>query len=185
MKYALSPLRLNAIVLVILLLPVIATAAEPALQEKSKQEAADDVTLSGIVVDEQDKPVPGVTVFIEWRYPEQERVETKTDEHGRFLLRPSKENVRGQMIQAITDSGQKLAQARISRRNVDQDHAQHDLRLQLQPARRVELYVVDATGKPIANAKTGIIGDFRDWGTNTTDEKGRVVYHVPHDVKID
>tara|TARA_R110002111_G_scaffold262851_2_gene341834 strand:- start:32587 stop:35607 length:3021 start_codon:yes stop_codon:yes gene_type:complete len=185
MKYVLSPLRLNAIVLVLLFLPAMAMAAEPASQEKSKQEAADDVTLSGIVVDEQDKPVPGVTVFVEWRYPEQERVETKTDKQGRFILRPSKKNVRGQMIQAITDSGQKLAQARILRRNVDQDHAQHDLRLQLQPARRVELHIVDATGKPIANAKTGIIGDFRDWGTNTTDEKGHVVYHVPQDVIID
>lgn len=171
--------------LVILFLPAMAIAAEPASQEKTKQEAADEITLSGIVVDEQDQPVQGIKVFVEWQYPKRDRIETITDGQGHFKLRASSQKVRGQKIQAITDSGQRLAQRRILRRNVDQDHAQHDLRLQLQPARRVELHVVDASGKPIANAKTGIIGDFRNWGTNTTDEKGRVVYHVPQDVKID
>tara|TARA_R110002095_G_scaffold179193_2_gene156485 strand:+ start:117040 stop:120039 length:3000 start_codon:yes stop_codon:yes gene_type:complete len=173
-----------ALVLVSLFLPDMAMAAEPASQKKTKQEAEDTITLSGVVVDEQDKPVPGVKVLIEWKYLEQKRDETKTDKQGRFTLRTSKKNVRGQIIQAITDSGQKLAQRRILRRNIDQDHAEHELRLQLQPARRVELHVVDATGKPIANAKTGIIGGYRDQGTNTTDGQGHVVYHVPQDVKI-
>ncbi|WP_198000242.1 carboxypeptidase regulatory-like domain-containing protein [Gimesia alba] len=184
MKYVLSPLRRNAFLLVILSLPLMATAAEPASQKNAKQQVTDKVTLSGIVVDEQDKPAQGVTVFVEWQYPEQGRAETKTDKQGRFTFSAAKKNVYRQMIQAITDTGQKLAQRRILRRNIDQDHAQHELRLQLQPARRVELHVVDANTKPIADAKTGIMGDYKVWGTNSTDEKGQVVYHVPHDVKI-
>lgn len=184
MKYVLSPLRRNAILLVFLSLPLMVTAAEPASQKKTKSETEDNVVLSGVVVDEQDQPAEGVKVFVEWQYPEQDRAETKTDKQGRFTLRVSAQSVRHQAVQAVVNSPPQMAQHALPWVIKGKDPSLGKLRLQLQPAQRVELHVVDATGKPIADAKTGIMGDYRIWGTRETDSKGQVVYHVPHDVKI-
>ena len=184
MKYALSPLRRNAILLVILSLPLMATAAEPASQKKTKQESTDKVTLSGLVVDEQDKPVQGVTVFVEWQYPKQGRAETKTDKQGHFTLGVSVQRVRHQAIQAVVNSSQQMAQHALPWVIKGEDPSLEKIRLQLQPAQRVELHVVDKTGKPIADAKTGLMGDYRVWGTGETNKQGQIVYLVPRDVKI-
>ncbi|WP_417390643.1 hypothetical protein [Gimesia sp.] len=147
-------------------------------------EKKEQITLQGIVVDEQDKPVQGVKVFVEWQHPEQDRVETKTDQEGRFTLRVPVQSVRHQAIQAVGDSPRQMAQHTLPWVIKDEDLPLDKLRLQLQPAQRVELHTVDGAGKPVANAKTGIMGDYRVWGTDTTNEKGQVVYHVPHDVKV-
>ncbi|QDT88485.1 hypothetical protein [Gimesia algae] len=147
-------------------------------------EKKEQITLQGTVVDEQDQPAQGVKVFVEWQHPKQDRAETKTDQEGRFTLRVPAQSVRHQAILAVGDSPQQMAQYTLPWVIKDEDLPLDKLRLQLQPAQRVELHAVDGAGKPIANAKTGIMGDYRVWGTDTTDKKGQVVYHVPHDVKV-
>ncbi|MFK7776524.1 MAG: carboxypeptidase-like regulatory domain-containing protein, partial [Gimesia sp.] len=122
-----------AMVLMFLLLPAIATAAEPASQKKTKKEAEDTITLSGVVVDEQEKPAEGVKVFVEWQYPEQDRAETKTDKQGHFTLRVSAKSVRHQAIQAADTSAQRMAQHALPWVIKDEDPSLEKLRLQLQP----------------------------------------------------
>lgn len=158
-----------------------------AVSQNGRAEDADQkeqITLQGIIVDEQDKPAKGVKVFVEWQHPEQDRVETKTDQEGRFTLRVPVQSAPHQAIQAVGDSPRQMAQHPLHWVIKDEDLPLDKLRLQLQPAQRVELHTVDGAGKPVANAKTGIMGDYRVWGTETTNEKGQVVYHVPHDVKV-
>ncbi|WP_197993119.1 hypothetical protein [Gimesia aquarii] len=167
-----------------------ASPAPPKQVRKDKSKTAkqkllvDQITLSGIVTDENKKPVQGVKVFIEWLHPEKQEIQTKTDAQGRFTLYALSTKVRGQTIQVTADSGRQLAQFKLPWQNIENNDSLTKLRLQLHPARRVELLVVDRTGKPIANAKTGIMGSYKVWGTGTTDNKGHIQFLVPQDVDI-
>lgn len=157
------------------LLPFTAQAAEP---EKEQ------ITLKGTVVDEQDKPVADVKVIVEWLYPKKGQIETRTNRQGQFTLRAPVQNERVYFVQAVGNSAHLMAQQLLSWEKLTDDPALKQLRLKLQPARRVELLVVDATGKPIANATAGVLADYRDWGTGLTDDQGRIVFHLPRDVEF-
>lgn len=170
--------------LLMLFLPALATAAEPAAKEKSQPAYDDLVTLKGTVVDAQDQPVKGIPVFIKWKYPEPGRAETTTDAQGQFSLDVSKQRVRHQALQAADSSFELMAQHALPWVIKDDNSELKNIELQLQPSQRVELHVVDKAGQPIANAKTGIMDYYRVWGTGETDDKGRMVYRIPHDVEV-
>jgi 5-hydroxyisourate hydrolase-like protein (transthyretin family)/thiol-disulfide isomerase/thioredoxin len=140
--------------------------------------------IQGTVVDEQDQPAADVKVIITGKAPDQAVIETRTDAQGRFTFQTSQPNLRGQKIEALTDSEEKYARSFIRRRNLDPDHERYEMRLQLQPARRVELHVVDGTEQPVPDARTVIMERFRIWGDRKTGENGQVVYHVPQTANI-
>ncbi|HBL43462.1 MAG TPA: hypothetical protein DDZ90_08735, partial [Planctomycetaceae bacterium] len=68
--------------------------------------------------------------------------------------------------------------------NLTADASLQKIKLQVQPPQLVELEVVDQNDKPIAAASAGIMDLNHAWGIGTTDEQGKIVFQVPHDVEI-
>lgn len=140
--------------------------------------------IQGTVVDEQDQPAADVKVIVAWMYPEQGQVETTTNRQGEFTLRVPFQNEHGHFLKAVGKSGQRMAQHSWPLVTPDQGPELKNLRLKLQPARRVELHVVDAAEKPIPHALAGVLADYRNWGSGRTDEQGRIVFHLPRDLML-
>ncbi|WP_339730975.1 carboxypeptidase-like regulatory domain-containing protein [uncultured Gimesia sp.] len=160
-----------------LLTPFAVRAAE---NSKEKQ-----LTIKGTVVDAQNKPVANAKVFIDARDRYEvglKNLETRTDTQGKFTLTGNTYWILGQTLQA-KDSDRLMAQLYLSLLKHKQPDLNH-LRLQLKPPRRVELEVVDGTGKPVADAKTGIMAQTKVWGIGTTDTQGKIAFQIPHDVEI-
>jgi len=142
----------------------------------------DEFKLHGFVVDANGETAVGVKVFLEWMIYPPGRVETLTDAHGRYVLIVPRKKMGGRLVWAMADSGQQQAQYQVPWK---EDGSERETRLQLQPARQVELHVVDGAGKAIANAKAGVSGNFNVLGTGTTDDDGHVVFLVPHDIRVE
>lgn len=159
-----------------LLTPVVLHAADADNQQQQ--------TIQGTIVDEQNQPAPNVKVIFAWMYPEQGQVETRTNGQGQFTLRVPFQNQRGHFLKAVGKSGQRMAQYSWPLVMPDRDSERKNLRLKLQPARRVELHVVDAAEKPIPHAQAGVLADYRNWGSGQTDEQGRIVFHLPRDLML-
>jgi len=141
----------------------------------------DLVPIMGTVVDESGNPVLAAEVSIEW-YP-QGRAAAQTDKDGRFELQVPQAAARGRLVRALADGGQ--LQARYALPWEERSGAPEPIRLQLRPARRVVLQVVDQEGKPVSRARAGVLGDSAHLEAGETDAAGNAVFLVYPDARIE
>ena len=145
-------------------------------------------TIQGTVVDAQNQPVAGARVFIEsrdWFESDLPNLETTTDAQGRFKLTDDLWHIQGQTLQT-RDSQNRMAQLSLPGPSLrDPKRLElNDLCLQLTPPKRIELEVVDAKGKPVPAALTGIMDFVKNWGTGKTDSAGKITFQIPPDVDL-
>ncbi|MBN70355.1 MAG: hypothetical protein CME32_13865 [Gimesia sp.] len=157
-----------------LLTPVVLHAADT----NNRQQ----LTIKGVVIDEQNQPVPDAKVYVDHFQFGRDRVETRTDSEGKFTLTAKAAHFMGQTVVATTDS--LMAQHLLPWQNITTDSPLQDLKLEMHPPRRIELEVVDKDEKPIAAAHAGIMDHGRAWGIGTTDEQGKIAFQVPRDVEV-
>ncbi|WP_417379993.1 hypothetical protein [Gimesia sp.] len=152
-------------------------------EESDKKE---QLTIQGIVVDEHDKPAANVRVLINWSDlfdGDTKNIQATTDTEGKFTLTGDISRFRGQVLQASAP-GPLMAQLRLPWRDIEKDPSLDTLKLKLKPSQRLILEVVDAAGKPITNARTGVVADHRLRGTGLTDQEGKITYDLPQDAQI-
>jgi hypothetical protein len=147
------------------------SADEPARREKEPQ-------IAGTVVDERGAPVADAEVWVEWH---KGRSAAVSDSAGRFKLGVPGERIAGRLVRASADSGRRQAQFQFP---WEAGAAAGDIKLELRPARRVELRVVDKEGRPVSGAKVGILGDYHDLAAGKTDDEGHVIFNVAHDARV-
>ncbi|QDV15498.1 Nickel uptake substrate-specific transmembrane region [Gimesia panareensis] len=162
----------------ICILFLLASSALPAADPADEQL----LTIKGTVVDQQDQPVPDAKVFVDHFRLGRDRIETRTDNQGKFALTATAARFSGQVLVVKADS--LTAQHLLPWQSIAADPALQKLKLQVQPSKLVELEVVDQNEKPIAAAHAGIMDHNHAWGIGTTDEQGKIAFQVPHDVEI-
>ncbi|QDV15497.1 hypothetical protein Pan153_01110 [Gimesia panareensis] len=167
-----------------LLTPITLSAAGPKEKDNDNNEA--ELTIQGTLVDEQNQPVADTKVFVNQHslyFQSDKPIETTTDFRGRFAITDKVGQLKKQTLLA-TAPGQRMAYVNLPWKNLQSDSSLRELQLQLRPAQHFALQVVDGTGKPIANAQTGIMGNYLIWETGKTDPAGRIEYLLPEDVPI-
>ncbi len=157
-----------------LLTPVVLHAADTDNQQQ--------LTIKGVVIDEQNQPVPDAKVYVDHYQLGRDRMETRTDNQGKFALKATAARFSGQVLVVMSDS--LMAQHLLPWQNIAADSSLQNLKLQVRPPKLVELEVVDKNEKPIAAAHAGIMDHDHAWGIGTTDEQGKITFPVPHDVEI-
>ena len=136
------------------------------------------VTLSGQVVDEDDKPVAGATVQPLARKPPPEPL--KTDQDGRFSLPlPTETNAGGYIYYAF------LAKASDGRLgfSVIESAKPEPVRIVLKPARTLNVAVKDREGNAVQGAEVLFLSNMRLLETGTTDASGSLAFQVPADCR--
>ncbi|QDT18353.1 Nickel uptake substrate-specific transmembrane region [Gimesia chilikensis] len=157
-----------------LLAPVVLHAADADNQQQ--------LTIKGVVIDEQNQPVPDAKVYVDHYQLGRDRMETRTDNQGKFALKATAARFSGQVLVVMSDS--LMAQYLLPWQNIAADSSLQNLKLQVRPPKLVELEVVDQNEQPIAAAHAGIMDHDHAWGTGTTDEQGKIAFQVPYDVEI-
>lgn len=154
-----------------------APADKSAPAEKVAKPADPQKTLRGSVVDEQNAPVEGALVFVDWY---KGRAETHTNSKGQFeLIMSDKALTSASMVRVLAGAGERQAHYRLSK-----EARLDDVQLKLAPARRVELQVVDGAGQPISGAKAGALADYPTLGSGETGATGKAFFWVPADVPV-
>jgi RNA polymerase sigma factor (sigma-70 family) len=124
------------------------------------------LSLGGIVVDEQDKPIAGAGVCISRWWADPKKPTAVTGPDGKFTLR----NIQSAGL-PLTVFADGFAPERT---NVDPTNAE-DLKIQLKPASLLRVRVVDPAGQPLSRADVAI-EQWREHGTvelrEPTDENG-------------
>ena len=159
-------------------------SSESDVKQNAKQvaeQAANLVTLRGIVVDENDAPLAGAIVYVEWRRGG--KAETRSGAGGQFELKAPRDEIRGHLVRAAIAAGKRQAQQPLP--FDEKNDFSQEIHLQLRPAQRVELHVVNGNGKPIAGALAAVRGGYQKLADGKTDKAGHVRFFVPHDVHIE
>ncbi|HEY3393748.1 MAG TPA: carboxypeptidase regulatory-like domain-containing protein [Lacipirellulaceae bacterium] len=138
----------------------------------------DQLSIGGMVVDERGAPLAGASVWVEWH---KGRDDVVSDRAGRFKLTVPSERIAGRLVRASADGGRRQAQHQLP---WEDSAAGGDIKLELRPARRVELHVIDGDGRPVPGAKAGIRTEYHSLSDGKTDEGGRVRFDVAHDAHV-
>lgn len=145
------------------------TAAEP------------QITVRGTVVDPDGKPVAGVRVAATvWKGAPRE---TTTDSTGRFEITAVQASLLNGLVRAYDRDGQLQAVTLLPRKETRFENAK--VRLELSPARRVEVHVVDQNGKPVVGANCGITNEVAALDSMKSDDQGRSVLKYPSTIRVD
>lgn len=167
---------------------VVAFAENDEREQKTATKKANDafIKVHGTILETDDSPAADVTVSAKWYYQgDHKRGEVITDNKGRFELEVPRQRVGGLLIRADAGKGEDQAAIKLpwDPHEVDQ-LMETGLRLQLQPARRVELHVLDNDRKPVPHAHAGVMAEYDHLEIGTTDAAGHVELLVPEDLKI-
>ena len=138
-------------------------------------EARDKVVLTGVVVDEAEKPVAGVVVR-SLRQDESGPVKTETD--GRFQIK-LKANPYGRIystLLAVGDDG-KLGLLAVSQENAA------PVKVVLKPSKALEVRVVDRAGQAVAGAEVAFLTGLQSFLEGRTNTQGLWTLAVPADAK--
>jgi hypothetical protein len=154
----------------------VAAAAVALAITSTSMRAQDELRLNGVVVDEQGAPAADVDVSIAWY--RDGRAEAATAADGSFELALPRQRAAGQLLRATADGGRRQAYfmapwdlATLPR---------GPLKLELAPAKRVEVQVIDGEGSPIEGATVGLMGLYWTLEFATTDAAGQAVLWSPH-----
>ena len=139
-------------------------------------------TIRGLVVDEKDKPVPGVEVLA-WAFTPLEAGGT-TGPDGHFALRINRPSSRGASLLARSADGDRLGILRLAY-DRPQGAADAPVRIVLKPARRLEVRV--------AHAKRGLVPDVPVEAASTaeiyaraaTNSEGLATLRIPADARVE
>jgi RNA polymerase sigma factor (sigma-70 family) len=135
--------------------------------------------LAGLVVDEAGKGVAGAEVEVK-DAREPARAVSKSD--GTFQLSVSDPTRFGFRLLARSPDGDRLGYLRVD--GSEQKNWQ-SLHLVLKAARRVEMTVADAEGRPLAGARAGSLSDGTIMARAVSDAKGRAALRVPADCPVE
>ncbi|MFG0331735.1 MAG: carboxypeptidase-like regulatory domain-containing protein, partial [Maioricimonas sp. JB049] len=133
-------------------------------------ETDDAVTVTGRVLSPEGTPVPDATVRLHV-HRKVGIVEATTDADGRFTIARPGSEMRGRVLQASVNGGRLQSVYRLPFE--EQEWSGEGIELTLQPARRIEIEVVDGDGAPVGGARAGVICRPDPMGTGVTGEDGR------------
>ncbi|MEW4526947.1 thioredoxin family protein [Maioricimonas sp. JC845] len=137
----------------------------------SAQEVSDEaVTVTGRVLSPDGTPVGDTTVHLHVR-GKVSAVEARTDAEGRYTFSRPWEELRGRSLHVSLDDGRLQSVHAFPWQ--EQDWAGEEIELKLQPARRIEIEVVDENGAPVSEARAGVICRPDPVVTGVTGEDGR------------
>lgn len=134
----------------------------------------DELRLRGVLVDENETPTANVEVSLAWH---QGNASVASGDDGSFEIVLLRQRAPGQLLRAISDAGRRQAYFQLP-----WDLAtlsDEPLRLELGPAQRVEVHVVDGQGRAIEGATVGLLGLYWTLEFATTDAEGRAVLWSP------
>lgn len=166
-----SPTRIT-VTLLILLRCVALIAEEPWIVP------ADAPEVRGVVVDPEDKPVPGAVVRCDF-----DKIQRETDEAGRFSLRFSRPISRRLRV-FRPDKSQLALSVHLHESQADPETG--EFRIPLFPARKLTGLVRDARGNPIPGATVWctLIGTQRITDLAETDRDGNFTLHHPANLAL-
>ena len=145
------------------------TAAEP------------QITVRGTVVDPDGKPAAGVRVAATvWKGAPRE---VTTDSTGHFEITAVQTRLLNGYIRAYHRDRQLQAVTLLPWNGTGVESA--TVRLELTPARRVEVHVVDQNGKPVVGANCGITNEVAALDSMKSDDQGRAVLMSPSAIRVD
>jgi protocatechuate 3,4-dioxygenase beta subunit len=133
--------------------------------------------VSGTVVDEQGKPVPGATVEAVLA---RDRTHTTSDADGKFVFKLDKSRKYGLTVTASTGADQRLGHFQ----QYDVSKVPAEITLTLRPAREISAQVTDGDGKPVAGALLRVTQSYGVIAAATADDAGHVRVLVPQDADL-
>lgn len=148
-----------------------------------KNPAVDKAIVSGTVLDPKGAPAAGVRVYSTWY---QGGADVRTDTKGRFELQMLRKQLSYRPIRASAEAGRLQAQQLFSQKIMRAKHQstlRWQVRLQLQPAKRVELLIIGGDAQPIQGATAGVLAGNSIVEHGTSNADGKAVLHIPHDVR--
>ena len=148
------------------------TKANKAAKQKSNVEEM--LTVQGIVLDADGKPVAGAKAVVDYYNGQATAISNAA---GRFELSAPKLQFRGKLISVSANEGKLQDGVRLPWDR--KEFPKEPLKFHLSPAKKVELIVVDANGQPVANAITGIVQNYDLIQSGTTDVTGRITLRYP------
>ncbi|MFO1007374.1 MAG: carboxypeptidase regulatory-like domain-containing protein [Planctomycetaceae bacterium] len=139
------------------------------------------VTIQGTVVDPDGKPAAGVRVAATvWKGAPREAT---TDSTGHFEITSVQTRLLNGLVRAYDRDGQLQAVTLLPRKETGFENA--TVQLELTPARRVEIHVVDQNGKPVVGANCGITNEVAALDSMKSDDQGRAVLMSPSTIRVD
>ncbi len=160
------------------LIVVFCIATAPLFAEKPWYDPEGNaVLIEGSVVDENDRPAPGIRIVeVGDRTPEK-RAETTTDAEGRFTI-PRKE------ILLAGNEDRSLLGIWTAKSGRD-DRDTTNTKIVLKPSRTITGTVQDAEGKPIVDALVLATGSYREIVRTLSDAEGKFKLQYPSDLSLE
>lgn len=145
-----------------------------------EDEPAKPARVTGVVVDQNDEPVAGVTVRArDWNFD----AHTQTDAEGQFEfdVPPAQ---RSRLMFMATDDDENLVAFHQPAPSSESQPPTEPVRLVLEPARAVELIAVDADGAAVSEALAVVSSNYFPIASAETDAAGKAVLRVPREATL-
>jgi hypothetical protein len=174
MKQLVSHAALLAIALLLLAFPGPVRSAEVAKEDEAK------VALKGTVTTPDGAPAADVSVT--FGYGEQ-ALKTATDKSGQFTLQAPRGYLRGAPL-TVSDGKLLMAEQNVTD-DAKEGEAPKPLAIKLEPARQIEVSIVDEQGAAVPDAEVTLVGSFRTLDTERTDAAGQATFAAAPTATLD
>jgi beta-lactamase regulating signal transducer with metallopeptidase domain/protocatechuate 3,4-dioxygenase beta subunit len=144
--------------------------------ESSNRPKPAKLTLHGEVVDGNEKPVAGATVAL--LAFDGKHATAQSDANGDFELRTDRREVTDTTLVASTADGANLGFFEYSG-NPEAYNRRQPTRLVMKPAKSIDVRVVDASGRPVADAVVGVVVSYRGIASGRSNTEGKCALRVP------
>lgn len=173
MEQLVSRIALLAIVASLLASPSVGRSQEA-------EETKDKVTLQGTVTTPDGAPAADASVT--FGYGEQ-ALKTTTDKSGQFTLQTPRGYLRGAPL-TVSDGKLLMAEQKVTD-DAKEGETPQPLSIKLEPARQIEIAIVDEQGAAVPDAEVTLVGSFRTLDAERTDAAGQATFAVAPTATLD